>query len=317
MGSLSYLHPEKRVIAHEIHQLASVGVRLLDSGDTGIIIQDTATSSLVTKVKEHQYEDPVLAHYIYTTPLKEKTPFEITRDGVLRYRGRLCVPNVTGLRRQVKIEHQKPRGLLQAMEVPIWKWEVINMDFIRSLVYSEFLEVFPKRIGDSDFRGSWDDHLSLIEFAYNNNSHSSIQMAPYEALYGRRCRSPIGWVDVGETTLVGPELVEDWVFLKVSPMKGVMRFGKKGKLSPLYIGPYKIIRKVGQVTEQLSYEKTLIAILDRQVQRLRTKDVASVKVLWRNNNVEEMTWEAEEDMKSRYPHLFPLPEKDLTETSQP
>ncbi|XP_070050581.1 uncharacterized protein [Nicotiana tomentosiformis] len=140
-------------------------------------------------------------------------------------------------------------------------------------------------------------------------------------------------------------------------MKGVIRFRKKGKLSPRYIGPYKIICKVGQiayeldlpsylesvhpvfhmsmlrkcigdpsrvvpvddvqVTEKLLNKETPIAILDRQVRRLRTKDVASVKVLWRNNNVEEMTWEAEEGMKSRYPHLFPLLEKDSTETSQP
>ncbi|XP_070049367.1 uncharacterized protein [Nicotiana tomentosiformis] len=130
-------------------------------------------------------------------------------------------------------------------------------------------------------------------------------------------------------------------------MKGIMRFSKKGKLSPRYIGPYKIIRRVGhvrygldltsnlesvhpvfyvsmlykcisdpsrviplddvQVTEQLSYEEAPIAILDRQLRRLRTKNVASVKVLRRNNNVEEMTWEYEEAMKSRYPHLFPLP----------
>ncbi|XP_070045580.1 uncharacterized protein [Nicotiana tomentosiformis] len=112
-------------------------------------------------------------------------------------------------------------------------------------------------------------------------------------------------------------IVDEWVFLKVSPMKGVMRFGKKGKLSPQYIGPYKIIRRVGQVIEKLSYEEAPIAILDRQVHRLRTKDISSVKVLWRNNNVEDMTWKAEEDMKSRYPHLFPLSEEDRTETSLP
>ncbi|XP_070013156.1 uncharacterized protein [Nicotiana sylvestris] len=136
----------------------------------------------------------------------------------------------------------------------------------------------------------------------------------------------------------------DWVFLKVSPMKGVMRFGKKGKLIPRYIRPYQIVQRIGrvdykldlppefyaihpvfhvsmlhkflsdpscirpiddiQVTEDLSYEEILVAILDRQICKLRTKELASVKVLWRNNNVEEMTWEADEDMKSRYPHLF-------------
>ncbi|XP_070030956.1 uncharacterized protein [Nicotiana tomentosiformis] len=174
-----------------------------------------------------------------------------------------------------------------------------------------------------DFRGSWDEHLPLIEFAYNNSYHSSIKMDPYKSLYGRKYnrRRDLEFQ------------VDDWVFLKVSPIKGVMGLGKRGKLSPRYIGPYKIIRRVGQVTyeldltsnlesvhpifhvsmlckcirdpsrvipiddvqvtEQLSYEEALIAILDRQVRRLRAKDVSSVKVQWRKNNVEEMTWEAE------------------------
>ncbi|XP_059291375.1 uncharacterized protein LOC132044853 [Lycium ferocissimum] len=69
-----------------------------------------------------------------------------------------------------------------------------------------------------------------------------------------------------------------------------------------------------QVTEQLLYEEVPIAILDRQVRRLRHKDVTSVKVLWRNMNVEEMTWEAKEDMRSRYSHLFPLRKEVQTET---
>ncbi|WMV34383.1 hypothetical protein MTR67_027768 [Solanum verrucosum] len=74
-------------------------------------------------------------------------------------------------------------------------------------------------------------------------------------------------------------------------MKGVMRFGKKGKLSPWYIGPYRISKKIGK-------------ILDRQVRKLRTKEVASCKLLWRNQFVEEATWEAKEDKKKRYPHIF-------------
>ncbi|WMV24148.1 hypothetical protein MTR67_017533 [Solanum verrucosum] len=125
-------------------------------------------------------------------------------------------------------------------------------------------------------------------------------------------------------------------------MKGVMRFGKKEKLSPRYIGPYKISKRVGKVAyelelpqelaavhpvfhvsmlkkcigdpsliipteniwikDSLSYEKIHVHILDRQVRKLRTKEVASAKVLWRNQFVEEATWEVEEDMKKRYPH---------------
>ncbi|KAL0427771.1 UNVERIFIED_CONTAM: Transposon Tf2-11 polyprotein [Sesamum latifolium] len=125
-----------------------------------------------------------------------------------------------------------------------------------------------------EFKGNWDDHLPLIEFAYNNSFHSSIGMAPYEALYGRRCRSPVCWDIEGLRQLEGQELVQkmvekiqivkkclkaaqdrqksytnkhrremeyeigDKIFLKVSPWKGILRFGKQGKLSPRYIGPY-------------------------------------------------------------------------------
>ncbi|XP_070050712.1 uncharacterized protein [Nicotiana tomentosiformis] len=244
-------------------------------------------------------------------------------------------------------------------------------------------------------------------------------MAMYEAFYGRQCRNPVGWFELGRARLLDTDLVQDvlekvklildqlrisqsrqksytdrkvhdvafmageQVLLPVSPIKGVMRFGKKGKLSPRYIRPFKILEMIGEVayklalppsivvvhpvfhvsmlqkyhndpphvldlssvqldkdlsyveesvaildrqvrklssknidSVKLSYEEALIAILDRQVRRLRIKDVASVKVLWRNKNVEEMTWEAEEYMKSRYPHLFPLLEEDRTETSQ-
>ena len=60
-----------------------------------------------------------------------------------------------------------------------------------------------------NFRGIWDDHLPLIEFSYNNNYHSSIGMTPFEALYGRRCRSPVGWFKVGESSILGAEIIYD------------------------------------------------------------------------------------------------------------
>ena len=138
--------------------------------------------------------------------------------------------------------------------------------------------------------------------------------------------------------------VGEKVLLKISPMKGVMRFGKKGKLSPKYIGPYEIIQRVGKVAykldlpnelervhnvfhvsqirkyipdathvlqpetiemdENLTYEERPVKILDTKVRSTRNKDVKIVKALWLNHNTEEATWEAEADMRKRYPELF-------------
>ena len=144
-----------------------------------------------------------------------------------------------------------------------------------------------------DFGCGWERYLPLAEFAYNNSYQASIQMAPFEALYGRKCRSPIGWFEVGESKLLGPDLVQDalekvkiirerllmaqsrqkayadhrrrelefsvgdQVFLRVSPMKGVMRFGKKGKLSPRYVGPYEILERIGKVAYRLALPSEL------------------------------------------------------------
>ena len=138
--------------------------------------------------------------------------------------------------------------------------------------------------------------------------------------------------------------VGDKVFLKISPWKGVLRFGKRGKLSPRYIGPYEVIERVGPVAyrlalplelsqihdvfhvsmlrryrsdpshilqvqplelkDDLSYEEEPIAIVAREIKVLRTKTIPLVKVLWKHHGSEEATWEREEDMRNQYPRLF-------------
>ncbi|GJT77948.1 putative reverse transcriptase domain-containing protein [Tanacetum coccineum] len=139
-----------------------------------------------------------------------------------------------------------------------------------------------------DFRGSWDVYLPLVEFSYNNSYHSSVRCASFEALYGRKCRSPILWAEVREGQLIGPKLVQettkkisqikdrlkavrdrqksyadkrtkplefsvgDHVLLKVSPWKGVVCFGKKEKLTPRFVGPFEIIEKVGLVAYRIA-----------------------------------------------------------------
>ncbi|GJV72379.1 putative reverse transcriptase domain-containing protein [Tanacetum coccineum] len=143
---------------------------------------------------------------------------------------------------------------------------------------------------------SWDHHLPLVEFLYNNSYHVSIKAVPYEALYGRKCRSPICWSKVGDSQLTGPELIRemtkkivqiknrlltarsrqksyadrrtkplefevgDMVLLKVSSWKGAVHFGKRGKLSPHYIGPFKILARVGPVAYTLELPEELKGI---------------------------------------------------------
>ena len=231
-----------------------------------------------------------------------------------------------------------------------------------------------------DYEGSWDRHIPLVEFVYNNSFQSSIGMVPYEALYGRKCRTPLCWTKLSEKKVIDPDLIQETeekvkmirerlkevadrqksyvdlkrndiqyeiskkVFLKVSPWKKVMRFGRKGKLSPRFIGSYEVIEKVGPVAYRLAlppelekihnvfhvsmlrryrsnpshmvsleiielrpdltYKEEPVEILAREVKELRNKRIPLVKVLWRNHNTKEATWESEETMRQQYPQLF-------------
>ncbi|GJX68740.1 reverse transcriptase domain-containing protein [Tanacetum coccineum] len=144
-----------------------------------------------------------------------------------------------------------------------------------------------------DFGKGWERHLPLVEFSYNNSYHASIKAAPFEALYGRKCRSPVCWAEVGDVQLTGPEIIHettekivqirqrlqaardrqrsyanvrrkplefqvgDRVMLKVSPRKGVIRFRKRGKLNPRYIRPFKILERIGLVAYKLELPEEL------------------------------------------------------------
>ncbi|GJS02970.1 putative reverse transcriptase domain-containing protein [Tanacetum coccineum] len=187
-----------------------------------------------------------------------------------------------------------------------------------------------------DFGKGWVNHLPLVEFSYNNSYHASIKAAPFEALYGRKCRSPVCWNEVGEAQILGAELIQettekiihikqrmqaardrqksyadlkrkpmefqvgDKVMLKVSPWKGVVRFGKRGKLNPRYVGPFKVIERVGEVAYKLELPEELsrvhntfhepLEIVGREVKRLKRSRIPLVKVRWNSKRDPEFTW---------------------------
>ena len=149
-----------------------------------------------------------------------------------------------------------------------------------------------------DYGSSWDDNLPYVEFSYNNNYEASLKMAPFEALYGRRCRTPLMWDEVGDRQLFGPDFIKeseekvklirdrlkvaqsrqksyadskhkevtyeigDRAYLRVSPLRGVKRFGVKGKLAPRFVGPYRVLERMGEVAYKLELPEGLSGVHD-------------------------------------------------------
>ncbi|GKD97224.1 hypothetical protein Tco_1381121, partial [Tanacetum coccineum] len=213
-----------------------------------------------------------------------------------------------------------------------------------------------------DFRNGWDIHLPLVEFSYNNSYHTSIKAAPFEALYGRKCRSPIrdrmqaardrqkSYANKRRRPLEFE--VRDKVMLKVAPWKGVMRFGKGGKLNPRYIGPFQIIERIGpvayrlelpqelsrvhnafhvcnlkkcfsddtlvipleeiQLDNKLNFVEEPVEIMDCEVKQHKRSRIPIVKVRWKARRGPKYTWEREDQFKNKYPHLFENPPAPAT-----
>ncbi|WVZ52242.1 hypothetical protein U9M48_003324 [Paspalum notatum var. saurae] len=204
--------------------------------------------------------------------------------------------------------------------------------------------------------------IGQSKFAYNNSYQKSLVMAPFEALYGRQYRTPLNWFEPGERVTFSLDLVTqvekqksyydkrrrplvfeegDHVYLRVLPMKGVHRFGVKGKLAPRYVGPFKIAERCGlvayrlelpphlaavhgvfhvsqlkkclrvpdevvdtsqtQIEPDLTYEEQPIKILDQKQRSTRRRTKNFYKVQWSNHSKEEATWEQEEYLCTKYP----------------
>ncbi|GKD20173.1 putative reverse transcriptase domain-containing protein [Tanacetum coccineum] len=277
---------------------------------------------------------------------------------------------------KVEAKHQRPSGLLVQPDIPQWKWDNITMNFVmklpkssqgydtiwvivdrltKSTIFVPMRETDPiDKLARMYLKEVVTRHGIPLSIICNRDPsyHASIKATPFEAFYDRKCRSPVCWAEVGEVQLTGPEIVQettekivgDKVMLKVLPWKGVVRFGKRGKLNPRYVGPFKVLEKVGSVAYKLELPQELsrihntfhvsnlkkcyadeplavpldglhfddklqfveepVEIMDREVKRLKRSRIPLVKVRWNSKRGPEFTWEREDQFRKKYPHLF-------------
>nr|GEZ63595.1 putative reverse transcriptase domain-containing protein [Tanacetum cinerariifolium] len=235
---------------------------------------------------------------------------------------------------KVKAEYQKPSGLLSLQES-------LGTQLDMGTTYHPETDGQSERTIQTlkdmlcacvmDFGKGWDIHLPLIELSYNNSYHTSIKAKPFEALYGRKCRSPVCWAEKSYADKRCKPLefqVRDKVMFKISPWKGVIRFGKRRKLNPHYIGPFKILAKKClsdkplvipldeiHVNNKLNFTEEPIEIMNREVKCLKQSHIPIVKVRWKSRRGLEYTWEREDQMQKKYPHLFANPKSTSHTTS--
>ncbi|GJX69940.1 putative reverse transcriptase domain-containing protein [Tanacetum coccineum] len=327
-----------------------------------VIIDQLTKSAIFTPIKETDSMDKLARICLKEVVTRHRIPVSIISDRDTRFASNFwrSLQNALGTRLDMSTAyHQETNGQSERTIQTL-------KDMLRACAI--------------DFGKGWVNHFPLVEFSYNNSYHASIKAAPFEALYGRKCRSPICWTEVGEAQVLGPELIQettekiiqikqrmqaardrhksyadlkrkpmefqvgDKVMLKVSPWKGVVRFGKRGKLNPRYVGPSKVLERVRDVAykidlpeelstvlntfhvsnlkkchadeplavpldglridDQLHFVEEPVEIMDHEMKRLKKSRILLVKVRWNSKRGPEFTWEREDQFRKKYPYLF-------------
>nr|GEY37204.1 putative reverse transcriptase domain, ribonuclease H-like domain, aspartic peptidase domain protein [Tanacetum cinerariifolium] len=190
------------------------------------------------------------------------------------------------------------------------------------------------------FGKGWVKHLPLVKFSYNNSYHAIIKVAPYEALYGKKCRSSVCWAEVGEAQLTGPEMIQEMtknIILikqriqaaqdrqKAMLVESESRWNSKlgirlelpqklsrvhhtfhvSNLKKCYADELLAMPLEGvHIDETLQFVKEHVEIMEREIERLKQSQIPLVKVCWNSRRGPEFTWEREDSFKQKYPHLF-------------
>ncbi|WVZ58449.1 LOW QUALITY PROTEIN: hypothetical protein U9M48_008724, partial [Paspalum notatum var. saurae] len=363
-----------------------------------------AEPTLEQEIRKHQKTDEKIQEIREQIKVGKAPHFREDEQGTVWYKNRIRVLDVDSIKKLILSEahdttysiHQGSTKMYHDLKKRFW-WYGIKRAVAEYVAVCDTCQrvkaehprptaYHPKIDGQTegtnqileDMLRAWDKSLPYAEFSCNNSYQASLKKSPFEALYGRRCRTLLFWNQTGEKQVFGPDLireaeqqikmvcenlrvaqsrqksyadvrrrdlsfkVDDFVYLKVTPMRGIRRFNMKGKLAPRYIGPFKIVERKGEVAyklelpsnlsgihdvfhvsqlkkclrvpeeqaplegldEDLTYTEHPVKILETSERVTRNRRVKMCRVQRKHHTEDEATWEREEELRATYPGLF-------------